>query len=159
MAILTVAAALSLSGCHTMDDDRIPVLPVNIAFTNTHMWTSYGVPAAMDYREFIREKQKPAGFFYTASTYTGFGGVLLVATTLGEPAAFDLACPVECKTSVRVAIDADTHLAKCPVCGSTYNVFSLNGYPVSGEAAEKHYVLRPYRVRYDTGGVYRLVTN
>lgn len=142
-----VACAIAISaGCHTLDDDRIPPMAVNIAFPSVAEWNIYGVNAALDYRYFIPERKLPTGFFYTASTYTGFGGVLLLCDVLGNPMAYDLACPVECKASTRVAIDSESHLAVCPVCGSTYDVFSLNGHPTGGIAAERGYGLRRYRV-------------
>lgn len=134
------------AGCHTLDDDRIPVTPVNLPFATEASWNIYGAAGAMDYNIFIRDKRIPANFPYTASTYTGFGGILLVATVLGEPAAYDLACPVERNHDVVVGIDTESMLAECPVCHSTYDVFSLNGYPVSGIAADKGYGLRRYRV-------------
>ena len=134
------------AGCHTLDDDRIPVTPVNLAFTSEANWNIYGATGAMDYNIFIRDQRIPRNFPYTAATYTGFGGILLVSTVLGEPAAYDLACPVERNHDVVVAIDPESMLAECPVCHSTYDVFSLNGYPVSGIAADNGYGLRRYRV-------------
>lgn len=140
-----IAAACFVS-CHTVDDDRVPVMPVQITFISQAQWDVYGVAAAMDYRSFIRDERVPAGYHYTASTYTGFGGVLLVSDVLGNPQAYDLACPVECRRDVRVKINEDDYKAFCPKCGSTYDVFSLSGTPVSGVAAERGYGLRRYRV-------------
>lgn len=143
--VLAVCAILG-AGCHTLDDDRIPVTPVNLPFSTEAIWTIYGTPAAMDCNIFIRDKRIPHNFPYTASSYTGFGGILLVCTVLGEPAAYDLACPVERDRNVVVGINSESSLAECPVCHSTYDVFSLNGYPVSGIAAQKGYGLRRYKV-------------
>lgn len=143
---LYAACAILGTGCHTLDDDRIPVTPVNLAFASEALWNIYGTAGAMDYNSFIRDSRIPRNFPYTATSYTGFGGILLVGTVLGEPAAYDLACPVERDRDVIVAIDTETMLARCPVCKSTYDVFSLDGYPTSGPAAEKGYGLRRYRV-------------
>ncbi len=136
---------ISATACHTIDDDRIPVVPVNIVFNTVADWNVYGVAGAMDYKYFIREQRKPANFPYTASTYTGFGGILLVTDVMNNPHAYDLSCPVEAENNVRVAID-DEMLARCPKCGSTYDVFSLQGHPVSGRASELGYGLRHYHV-------------
>lgn len=147
LPILGVLMALIAASCQTIDDDRIPVAPVNIVFNTVADWNIYGVAGAMDSREFIRDLRRPANYPYTALTYTGFGGVLLVSDVMGEPLAYDLACPVEADKNVRVAIDTeDQMLARCPKCGSTYNVFSLQGHPVSGPAVNLAYGLRRYHV-------------
>lgn len=146
MASAVAAVVLiSVSACHTVDDDRIPVHPVNIVFNTVADWNVYGVSGAMDYKYFIREQRKPSKFPYTASTYTGFGGVLLLTDVMGDARAYDLSCPVEAENNVRVAID-DEMLARCPKCGSTYDVFSLQGHPVGGRAADLGYGLRQYHV-------------
>lgn len=121
-------------------------------------WVIYGVPGAMSYKRFIREDRVPASFPYTASTYTGFGGVLLLSDVMGNAQAYDLACPVECKATTRVHIvPEDEFLAECPVCHSKYNVFSLAGHPVSGIAAERGYALRKYFVGSGRGGAFKRV--
>lgn len=146
ISLLLMLFVIALSGCHTLDDDRIPPLSVNIVFSTVADWNVYGVSAAMDYKRFIRDERIPSNYPYTASTYTGYGGVLLVMDIMGEPRAYDLACPVEVKQSVRLTIDKETHYAVCPECKSEFDVFSLYGYPVSGTAASKGYGLRRYNV-------------
>ncbi|MBD5234265.1 MAG: hypothetical protein HDS65_08835 [Bacteroidales bacterium] len=161
MAALCAAIILpGLASCHSLDDDRVPVQPVNIVFPTVAEWNVYsGVSGALTWNRFIRQERIPSKFPYTANTYTGFGGVLLVCDVLGNPQAFDLACPVECRQNVRVAVKVDDeHLAVCPECGSKYNVFSLMGHPVSGEAARKGYALRRYRVGPGLGGDYMVVS-
>lgn len=133
-------------------------MPVNITFQSAGMWETYGVPGATDFRRFIREMQEPAGFPFTAMTYTGFGGVLLVGDILGEPQAFDLACPVEVQYNVRVAINSETMFAQCPDCHSEYDVFSNYGTPVSGPAVNYGYGLRRYSVSRGINGEYMTVT-
>lgn len=145
-------------GCHSVDDDRIPVAPVNVVFNTVADWDIYGVNGAMQSRRFIREQREPRAFAWTANTFTGFGGILLVSDVMGEAKAYDLACPVERRADTRVAID-DEMLARCPVCGSTYDVFSLNGAPVGGPAARDHFGLRPYHVGPSRNGTaYRVIS-
>lgn len=146
-----------LASCQSLDDKRVPPAPVHIAFNTEPDWTIYGTPAALDHKSFVRELRIPKNFAYKENTYTGFGGVLLTCSVLNEPRAFDLACPVERSASVRVAIN-DDNLAECPKCHSTYDVFSLAGHPVGGEAAEKGWGLRVYRVGRGQGD-YMLVSN
>lgn len=147
------------AGCDSVNDDRVPVRPVQIAFGTVAEWNIYGVGGALDYRRFIRDERIPANYPYTANTFTGFGGVLLTCDVLGNPKAFDLSCPVECKQTVRVEVNTDEYVAECPVCHSTYDVFSLPGTPLSGPAADKGYALRRYRVGPSQGGAYMLISN
>lgn len=157
--IAAAALAMLAQSCETMDDRRIPPVPVSIVFQSPGMWESYGVPGATDFRYFIREKRQPVGFPYTALSYTGFGGVLLVCDILGDPQAFDLSCPVEAQQNVRVAIDRDENVARCPDCGSTYDVFSNLGTPLSGPAVDYHYALTRYHVSRGSGALeYMVVT-
>lgn len=155
--VIAASAAAALTSCHSIDDDRIPVMPVNILFPTVAEWNVYGVAGATDYRYFILENRIPANFPYTAISATGYGGVLLVSDVLGEPKAFDLSCPVEAQRNVRVAIDTESMTARCDKCGSEYDVFSLLGYPLGGPAAEKGYALRRYYVGAGRDGSYRQI--
>ncbi len=125
LLVLLASAALLLTStaCHTLDDDRIPPAAVNIAFATVAEWNVYGVSGAMDYRVFSREERLPAGYPFLATTHTGYGGVLLVGDVLGNPRAFDRACPVECRSNVRVEIDSKTNHAVC-LCATANTTFS-----------------------------------
>lgn len=150
--LTAVLLMLSASACNTLDDDRIPALPVNINLTDIGMWNTYGVFGFGQHREFIRELRKPANYSYGASTYTGYGGILLISgmdaysTETNVPLAYDLSCPVECRADIRVYFDSETLEAVCPVCGSRYNVCEAAGAPVAGPALEGKYKyrLQPY---------------
>lgn len=157
LSVFVLVMAAMCCGCDRLDDDRIPVAAVNISFPTVAEWNVYGVASALDYRSFIPEQHLPKGFYYTASTYCGFGGVLLVGDVMGTPQAYDLACPVECRRDVRVRINTESNLAECPQCHSTYDVFSLYGHPAGGEAAQKGYGLRRYRVG-PASGSYMLIS-
>ncbi len=159
IAVVALAGALAMAfgACHRINDDRIPVVSVNIIFPTVAQWDVYGVAGAMDYERFIIDERLPRNFPYTAISATGYGGILLVSDVLGEAKAYDLACPVECKRDIRVAIDTETMLARCPVCGSEYDVFSLLGHPVSGPAAADGYGLRRYYVGPGRDGSYRQI--
>ncbi len=156
-AITIVAVACTLSACHTIDVDRVPAYPVNITFSSVGMWDTYGVGGALDTRRFIKSERIPANYPYAAGNYTGFGGVLLVCDYNGNAVAYDLACPVECKATIRVQVDNDSHLAECPTCHSTYAIFENYGYPMSGRAAELGYGLRQYYVL-SSSSDYRVIT-
>lgn len=157
--LLTVSMAITLAGCDHLENNRIPPADVRVPFTTIGDWETYGVSGAYEYQNFIKGERKPAGYPYTTLTFTGFGGVLLTMDYQNTPVAYDLACPVECQNNIRVQIQPDTHLAKCPKCGSEYEVCTLNyGYPVSGPAQERGYRLQVYHVGPGTQGEYRVIT-
>lgn len=156
--LLAIAAVL-LSGCNHIDDKRIPPLPVYIPFATIGDWNLYGVPGAGSYRYFIKEQKLPTSYPYTALAATGFGGVLLIGDIHGNPVAYDLACPVECRSDVRVSVvDDEALVAECPKCHSTYDIITNYGYPLSGPAAEHGYGLQKYYVVNGNNGEYRMVT-
>lgn len=148
---------VALAGCNSVDDTRIPASAVYIPFSDVGVWNTYGVAGALSSRSFIKASKLPSGYPYTEVSATGFGGVLLVGDFNGEPRAYDLACPVEVKASVRIAVDIEAAVAECPVCHSVYDVFRFGG-PLSGTAAEKGYALTRYSVGATASGLYMLIT-
>ena len=146
-AILFVVG-LFCQSCQTVDDERIPNMPVNISIADIGMWNTYGVSGYGSCRYFILSANGvriPAGFPYSTVSATGFGGVLLIEgldpfTGISNiPLAYDLACPVERQNNVRVEVDPETYFAVCPVCGSSYDVTLGSGAPVDGIAATGTY--------------------
>lgn len=146
-AISMVAALVSMSACSAdIDDERVPRARVYIPFTTVGDWNIFGVHAALQSRRFIPQLREPAGYVWTAISAAGYGGILLTADAFGNYWVFDLCCPVERDPQVRVEVAKGATEARCPKCGSTYDVFSLQGHPVSGRATELGYGLRHYRV-------------
>lgn len=142
-----------LTGCNSLDMDRIPAVAVNINLDDPGVWNTYGVAGFGQYRMFIRDTREPRGFPYLETTYTGYGGILLISgmdpytSEPNVPLAYDLACPVECQPGVRVFIDDSNLDAVCPVCGSHYDVVMAGGAPVAGPAMTGNvkYALQSYR--------------
>lgn len=163
-----VFGILLFTGCQTVSDDRIPNMPVNINLGDTGLWNTYGVSGFGTNRNFILDlgMHIPAGFPYSQTSATGFGGVLLISgmdpftTTTDIPLAYDLACPVERNRNIRVYIDNDTYVAVCNQCNSTYDVTMGGGSPLSGPAASGKYKygLRKYNC-YPTGQGGFIITN
>lgn len=160
-ALFCAAGIMALCGvaaCNTVDDNRIPSLPVNINLSTADMWVTYGVSGYGEYRTFVRSLREPRNFPYTDVTATGFGGVLLISGVnpytleAGVPLAYDLSCPVECKSDIRVAIVYDDAIpvAVCHECGSTYDVVELGGSPTDGPAKQRRLGMRRYECR-ETG--------
>ena len=146
LSISLIAALLLVAGCDRLDNQRIPPAPVNITFATVGDWNVQGIGGALDYKRFIKEQLLPPDYHYSALSATGFGGILLAGAVNGEPVAYDLSCPVECKRDVRIFVDAEAMVAECPKCHSTYDIFSLGGHPLSGQAARDGFGLRRYNV-------------
>lgn len=165
--ITLIAAAFISTGCHEVDDDRIPNYAVNINITDAGLWNSYGVAGFGSHRDFILASgtRLPSGFPYSQQSATGFGGVLLIngmdpfTNETDVPLAYDLACPVECKPDIRVEIEGELYDAVCPVCHSHYNVTMMGGSPLSGPAAEgkRKYGLRRYKCLPSGTGGYLII--
>lgn len=162
-AAVMTAAALALApmcGCDSVDSERIPAFKVQVALNSPGLWNVYGVGGYGQHREFIVATRTPSNFPFTETTFTGYGGVLLIMgmDPFGQgdviPLAYDLSCPVECKPDIRVAVDDATLEAVCPVCGSHYDVTMSGGAPLSGPAAtgDVKYGLQRYRCYPSNGG-------
>lgn len=89
---------------------------------------------------------------------TGYGGLLLVTDVLGDVLAYDLACPYEARPGIRVSVPKGELFAECPVCGSTYDIFTNYGKPRSGPASDKGYSLTRYSVVSGGATEYKVVT-
>ncbi len=126
-------------------DDSFAYSPVYIDLEYASLWDVYGVHSPGDYTFFNIDKNIPTGFVYSADSFTGFGGVLVINTLLGEVKAFDAACPVEASRDVTIDVDTDNYVAVCHKCGSKYDVFQGNGAPMSGKALTFKYGLKQYR--------------
>ena len=156
----------TLSSCTTIDDDRIPSMPVNINLSTPDLWATYGVAGYGQSRRFILSLREPRNFPFTDRTTTGYGGVLLISGVdpftfdAGVPLAYDLSCPVECKPDIRVAMQpvGPSHEAVCPDCGSRYDVIERGGSPTDGPAKQRKLGLRRYDCRQSGYGGY-LITN
>lgn len=148
LLIPVLAALIAAAGCEKLDNHRLPPVNVNIVFTTLGDWISYGVAGPGQSREFIKQDRIPANYPYKESEFTGFGGVVLICDPNGAYCAYDLACPVECKSDIRIEWETGTDKAGimyCPKCGSRYDVYSF-GAAISGPALEDRYGLQPYNV-------------
>ncbi len=155
-AVVPGALSLASVSCHHVDNKRLTGAVANLLFRTQAEWVTYGPTGAGDWRVFNRPDRIPADFPYIASSMTGLGGLLVCTTYIGDEIAYDMACPVECRRDITVFIN-ENGLAECIKCHSTYEVFSLPGSPVSGEAAEKGYGLQIYHVGPGRNGEYRVI--
>ena len=156
---VVLAVAMAGNGCTKIEDDNA-FGSCRIDLTILANWTIYGVNGLGTYRYFIKDRRLPANFPYTATTYTGLGGVLLMDVGVGatQPAAYEMSCPYEHKKSVVVSIDDANLEAVCPECKSRFNVLMGNGIAIDGPAYKKHMGMHRYRVSPASTGGY-LISN
>lgn len=147
-----------ITGCDSVNDDRIPYAPVRVTFSTVGVWNTYVKTGATSVNRFIKQDKIPTNFPYTALDETGYGGLLLVGDILGEEQVYDLCCPVEVRPTVRVYVPANETYARCPECGSTYEVFTNYGMPLSGPAARAGYALKRYHIVNGGPGEYKVIT-
>lgn len=150
-AAIFLIVCTALSGCHQLNDERIPSMAVYIDLSNPGVWNTWGVQGYGIFRYFILMEgiSDPPGFPYSYNSATGYGGVLLIGgqdVFSGDvgPLAYDLSCPVERMRNIRVYVDENTFEAICPDCGSHYNAVEGNGAPISGPAKSMNYALTHY---------------
>jgi len=79
----------------------------------------------------------------------GYGGIVLVKAYDGQYYAFDLSCPVEASSTIRVG-KADALMVTCPVCGETYYLGDGLGVPQKGIS---QFTLLRYRTYYSATGI------
>ncbi|HIZ27299.1 MAG TPA: hypothetical protein H9969_09585 [Candidatus Barnesiella merdipullorum] len=149
--LILLLLILAIAGCDAGDRDRIPVAAVRVEFASQAMWNQYGVSGSFIHRRFILSQKLPAGFPYTLSSATGYGGLMLVTNEHAVPFVYDLCCPVEINANIRIEFDEDNFCLRCPKCGSTYDIST--GGPMSGAAKEGRYFLQSYSIApYGTAG-------
>ncbi|RHJ86517.1 hypothetical protein [Parabacteroides sp. AM08-6] len=77
-----------------------------------------------------------------AGEYVGYSGVLVVCGFDNVYYAYDLCCPHEASKTNRIVPD-NTGKAKCPKCGTVYDIGYGTGAPVEGVS---EYALQRYNV-------------
>ncbi|WP_302405682.1 hypothetical protein [Barnesiella intestinihominis] len=140
LLLITIIA----TSCDGGDRDRIPAAAVRVEFANQAMWDQYGVSGSFIHRRFILNQKIPAGFPYTLSSATGYGGLMLITNEHGVPYVYDLCCPVEINSNIRIEFDENNLCLRCPKCGSTYDI--TTGGPMTGTAKEGRYFLQSYNI-------------
>ncbi|MDR1722748.1 MAG: (2Fe-2S)-binding protein [Tannerella sp.] len=131
--LLACYVLLAMNSCK-VEENPIPDYAVYITIDlGTEDKELRAVPS---YKEYTSKNTKP-GF-----ESVGFGGVLVVHTTLGDYKAFDRACPYEVNNNITVEVDDAILYATCPKCGTKYDIAFGTGAP---NGVSKHY-LKTYRV-------------
>ena len=138
--VATLLVGLVTAGTEPNPLDNSPVARrLDLTFNDKALRT---VPSAATYTHYSH----PISSAYRAF---GFGGVLVVHGVDAEFYAFDLSCPYENRSSVRVEPDSDIIYAVCPQCGTKYLINDGSGVPVEGVG---RHGLKPYRTESDGRG-------
>ncbi len=135
---LLLCSAIGLSSCDEIVDSRIPPARVSLNANINHYRELQGLKIDGGYATLTQK--------LNASTYIGYGGLLICRSKYGDNNvyAYDLACPVENKPTVRLNFK-DGLIAVCPECHSEFDsVIFGSPQPTKGVAREKGYHLRVY---------------
>lgn len=141
-AILLGCLSFILTDCSN-DDKFIPDRPVYIRrYLNAYKLVTPGSYLYIDKRQVEKDM-------------IGYGGILIVMAFDGQYYAFDLACPHEKSSSVKIGAPNEKLICKCPKCGEEFDVSWGAGMPTKG--ISKGY-LKSYNVSVDEFN-YITVTN
>ena len=147
LAIFISTLTLFMS-CKDNVQSSIPNFPVNLSVDLTAQYSTFRNSIG----QFLYFKSP-----VKAGENAGYGGIIIYSgiddngNTIYY--AFDMACPYEAKTTVRVYPDP-TGLPQviCEKCGSVFYVDYGSGYPVSGPAKEANEFLKNYRTSLSPSG-------
>lgn len=103
--------AFCLYGCDNYDDQRLPGPPR--AYRNLFGTVEclrrtrlYGIAD-------LCKKLSAERLFVDSQQLFRFGGVLLACGLNNELLAYDMACPIECQSNVRIEVDEEAGIAVC----------------------------------------------
>jgi len=129
---LAMIFSLGLTSCYDNYISSIPDYPVNLTLNLTSTYPTF----KNSVNQFlVFEKPVKQGDF------VGFGGILVYTGFDGNYYAFDLACPYEADSKIKV-VPNTLGQAECKLCGSLYDISYGIANPVKGPAKE---TLRRYK--------------
>lgn len=129
-----ILSAIILSGCENNNintKNPIPESPVNYSLNIMRDAPSLD----------IQGNSIAITDIYDYNQRIGYSGLLIVHGLDDAFYAFDLCCPHEHKRDVKV--EPSMIIARCPVCGTVYDIGFGTGYPNSGPS---EYPLKRYTV-------------
>lgn len=129
---LIIVLSIGLSSCYDNYISSIPDYPVNLSLNLTSTYPTF----KNSVNQFlVFEKPVKQGDF------VGYGGILVYTGFDGNYYAYDLACPHEADSKVKV-VPNELGQAECKVCASVYDISYGIANPVKGPAKE---TLRRYK--------------
>lgn len=154
-SLLIAFLVILFSGCGKEDDQN--ALPGYVNFTvNVNLQDrELAIPA--NFKQFTQPR--------LGGESVGYSGLLLVCSAVPVDGtsyfylyAYDLCCRYENRQDIRVVPQTDGLTAKCPHCGSVYNIFNGVGNVASGPSENN---LQRYQAVPIVGGngVFRVIRN
>jgi|GEM_PF-1059419 len=111
----------------TLQTSKIPNFPVSLELNLTTTYPNF----RNSYNHYLTFT-KPI----TVTDRIGFGGILVYTGFDGEYYAFDMSCPYEAKSNIRIYPN-DLGQAVCEGCGTVFDIGYGIGNPSSGKAKEE----------------------
>lgn len=121
---------LLVFSCDKMEKSNIPYAPVYLEVDL--QFKDKELSSLLAYKTFTSIVGRNAG------TMIGYSGILVVHG-YDDYYAYDLCCPFEAQQNIRVE-PTDVGSAKCPKCGTEYDMAYGSGAPMSGPS--KHALVR-----------------
>ena len=124
--LILLYVTLSFGSCRDNIQSAIPDYPVSLQLNLTSTYPTF------------RNSYNKSLTFTKGVSVTdrvGFGGILVYTGFDGTYSAFDMACPYEIKSTVRVYPN-DIGQAVCEKCGSVFDIGYGIGNPSAGPAKE-----------------------
>ena len=138
-----IALLLFVAGCDDVNNSSIPNYEVNLQLNLTTTYPTFrnSVNQFLLFKTRVKESDR-----------VGYGGVFVCTGLDGNYYAFDMACPYEAKSTVRV-YPSSSGLPEvvCEKCGTVFDVSYGVGYPASGLAKEG---LKRYRTMLSGDNLY-----
>jgi|GEM_PF-973597 len=107
--------------------------------TNTSGVPNVGVNFSVDVdNPLYTPLQHVGGWVYVIG---GYDGIILFCNGQDTYLAFDRGCPYDCETNSKAIVQVQTNniTAKCPVCGTSYSLYSGTATGGPGSVALKQY--------------------
>lgn len=132
--LFCIVFLLTLS-CSKITESDIPLYRVYL--TVDLRYEDKELVGALHYKEFTKPRLPGEAI--------GYSGILVICGNDNIYYAFDLCCPHEAKKNIKIAPTdlAVTVTAKCPECGTVYDLSFGNGNPTEGPSK---FALRRYTV-------------
>ena len=118
--------ALQCVSCDDIHHSSIPDYPVQLNLDLISLYPTF----INSYNKYLIFEQKKY-----MTDYIGYGGILVYSGFDGNYYAFDLSCPYESKSNIRVKPN-DIGQAICDSCKTVFQIAYGNGDPMSGPAKE-----------------------
>lgn len=140
---MIIGVAILFAGCEDQYVSKIPDYQVNLQLNLTSTYSIF------------KNSTNEYLLFETRILETdriGYGGILVCTAPYLDDSgnsiyyAYDMCCPYEADKNIKVyPVEDDIGKVQCEECGSIFDVGFGSGFPQSGPAAEKGYVLKQYK--------------